>query len=71
MEFHKQKTTHLLLYVAFKLRGQGLFQGGQGVLSPPPPLGIDLPPLEIGLPYYVIWGLPPLKFAEHYAFVPS
>ena len=29
---------------------QGLFQGGEGVLSPP--LGIDLPPpLAIGFPY--------------------
>ena len=46
------------------------FRGARGCFHPPP-LGIDLPPLEIGLPYYIIWGLPPLKFAEHYAFVPS
>ena len=36
------------------IQWQGLFQGGQGVLLPPPPFG-NWPSL-----YYVIWGLPPL-----------
>jgi hypothetical protein len=52
------------------------FKGvGKGVLSPPPPpLGIDLPPLGIGFPYICnVWLLPlgfvfapPLKFAAMY-----
>ena len=40
------------------IHGQGLFQGGQGVLLPPPPW-IDMPPLVIGFPVFGML-LPPL-----------